>query len=82
MKKILLIAISTILFAQTDVNNKLVDGLERASAPYQRDACKMAKAEARKNYDVKDINVGCTCEKSDAREWMCFVRFKHLPKEN
>lgn len=78
MKKLLLIMLSTVLFA----DSPLLDGLERGNSPYKRDACKMAKAEARKNYNVVDINVGCSCEKSDAREWMCFVKFKYLPKED
>lgn len=60
----------------------LVDGLERASAPQKMDACKAAKDIARKNYDVKDMNVGCTCERSDAHEWMCFVGFTYLPKKD
>lgn len=77
MKKLLLIAISTLLLA----DSALLDGLERASHEYKREACNMAKAEAKKNYDVKDMNVGCSCEKNDSREWMCFVRFKYLPEE-
>ena len=78
MKKLLLITISTFLLA----GSALQDGLERGSAPFQRDACKIAKQEARDNYDVKDIDVGCNCEKSDSREWMCFVKFKYLTEED
>ncbi|MBU1657661.1 hypothetical protein KKG72_01235 [bacterium] len=76
MKKLILMTLSTFLLAE----NVVVDGLERAMAQYKRDACEKAKSRAKENYDVKDINAECTCEKSDSREWMCFVRFKHLPK--
>ena len=78
MKKLLLLILSTFIFADSN----LIDGLERGSSLYKRDACNIAKEEARKNYNVQDMNVGCNCEKSDAREWMCFVRFKHIQKED
>ncbi len=74
MKTLILLTITTILFAQST----LVDGLERASAKHKREACLMAKQIARENYNVEDMNVGCNCERSDAREWMCFVRFKYI----
>lgn len=75
MKKLLLLILATFLWAQSP----LAKGLERASAQYQSDACKMAKTIAKEKYDVKDIDVECVCEKSDSREWMCFVRFEYLP---
>ncbi|WP_373001684.1 hypothetical protein [Sulfurimonas sp.] len=78
MKILILSIIATFLLA----DSKLIDGLERASAEHKRDACALAKKEAKKNYDVKEMNAGCNCEISDAREWMCFVKFKHLSKEN
>lgn len=74
MVKLILLIISTVILA----NEQLFDGLERASSQYKREACQMAKDSAKKNYNVQDMNVGCNCEKSDAREWMCFVRFKYL----
>jgi hypothetical protein len=77
MKKLLLLTLTTFLFAQSP----LLDGLERGLAEEQRDACALAKAEARNKYDVKDMDVGCLCEKSDSREWRCFVKFQYLPKE-
>ncbi|NCO00221.1 MAG: hypothetical protein GW906_00105 [Epsilonproteobacteria bacterium] len=77
MKAILFLSLCTFLLG----DSALIDGLERASHRYKRDACEMAKTMARKNYDVKEMNVGCNCEKSDNKEWMCFVRFKYSPKE-
>ncbi|MBU1990108.1 hypothetical protein KJ691_05110 [bacterium] len=77
MKKLILLTLSTLLFAQT----ALIQGLERGSNIEKRDACALAKKTAKENYDVKDIDVGCLCEKSDSREWMCFVHFMYLPKE-
>lgn len=77
MKKLILLTLATFLFAQSG----LVEGLERASDKYKYDACKMAKTIAKANYDVKDIDAECICEKSDAKEWMCFVKFQYLPKE-
>ncbi len=76
MKQLLLITISTLIFAQ----DQLIEGLERGSAVHKKEACSIAKEEARKKYDVQDMNVGCNCEKSDSRLWMCFVKFKYLPK--
>jgi len=69
---------STLLLAQ----GTIIDGLERGEAEIKRDACKAAKESAKKNYDVRDINVGCNCEISDSRQWMCFVRFKHFVEDN
>ncbi len=77
MKTLILLTITTFLFAEST----LLDGLERASAQHKREACQMAKKIARENYNVQDMNVGCNCEKSDAREWMCFVRFKYIKDE-
>lgn len=57
----------------------LIDGLERASARYKKDACKLAKSKATNNYNVQKMNVGCSCEISDNRDWMCFIGFKHIP---
>lgn len=55
-------------------------GLERASAQESRDACQEAKKAAKEKYNVVDINVGCTCEKSSPHLWSCFVGFTHIPK--
>jgi len=77
MKKLLFLTLATFLWAQ----NPLADGLERASSKHKFDACKMAKAIAKENYDVQEINAECTCEKSDAKEWMCFVKFKYFPRK-
>ncbi|MDY0117292.1 MAG: hypothetical protein RBR59_06940 [Sulfurimonadaceae bacterium] len=78
MKKIILFLalIVSISFAEATP----VKGLERASAQEQRDACKEAKRVARENYNIVDINVGCTCEKSSPHQWSCFVGFTHIPK--
>lgn len=77
MKTLIFLTIATFLWAQSGLEK----GLERASNKYKYDACKMAKAIAKENYDVKDIDAECICEKSDAKEWMCFVNFQYLPKE-
>jgi hypothetical protein len=77
MKKLLLITLSTFLFSDA----LLIGGIESASAKEKAEACESAKTQAKENYNVQDMNVGCTCEKSDAKEWMCFVRFEYLAKE-
>ncbi|MDD2791043.1 MAG: hypothetical protein PHU40_10320 [Sulfurimonas sp.] len=77
MKTLLLLTITTFLFAQTPLS----EGIERAFALDKNDSCDMAKAQAKAKYDVKDMDVGCLCEKSDSREWSCIARFKYLPKE-
>jgi hypothetical protein len=76
MKKLILIVVSTFLLA----DSTLVDGLERGSSRYKSDSCDIAKAKAKENYDIKEMDVGCVCEKSDSKEWMCFIKFKYLPK--
>jgi len=75
MKKFILLTICTFLFAEP----MLIDGLERANSKYKRDACKMAKSKAKRNFNVKDMNVGCSCEIFDSRDWMCYVHFKYQP---
>ncbi len=77
MKQLILLTIASILFGESN----LLSGLERASDQHKREACQKAKALARENYKIQDINVGCNCEKSDAREWMCFVRFTYIKSE-
>lgn len=76
MKKLLLLTITTFLFAQTPFLN----GLQRAYAEEQRDACALAKSEAREKYNVQSMDVGCLCEKSDSKEWTCVAKFTYLLK--
>jgi len=78
MKTLLLLLITSALFAQEEATQ----GLERALMPQKRDACIEAKRKAKENYNIIDMNVGCTCEKSDDRRWNCFVIFTHIPKKN
>ena len=77
MKTLLLTFITTLLFAQQEP----IQGLERALMPQKRDACIQAKKQANENYNIVDINVGCTCEKSDDGRWNCFVIFYHKGKK-
>lgn len=77
MKTLILLLIATLSFA----DQAPIKGLERASAPQKRDACQAAKEQARQNYNVVDINVGCTCEKSSPHQWICFVGFEYTPEE-
>ncbi|MDD2906279.1 MAG: hypothetical protein PHH41_09255 [Sulfurimonas sp.] len=77
MKTLFLLTITTFLFAQ----EPLQEGIERAFALEKNDSCDKAKKEAKAKYDVKDMDVGCLCEKSDSREWSCIARFLYLPKK-
>lgn len=77
MKTLILLLIATLSFAV----QAPIQGLERASAPQKRDACQLAKEQARQNDNVVDINVGCTCEKSSPYLWICFVGFEYIPQE-
>ena len=54
---------------------------ERAIARYERDACDMAKQQARERYDVVEMDPGCRCEITDGREWLCDVGFTCRVKE-
>jgi hypothetical protein len=74
MKTLLFLIISTFLSAETIV---VQEGLERAIARYKSDACSMAKAQARKKYEVVDMDPGCRCERTDAREWQCDIEFTY-----
>lgn len=78
MKKLLCIPF---LFLMLHAEQTPKEGLERASAPEQRDSCELAKKSARENYNLVELNVGCTCERGDNREWNCFVGFTYMPQE-
>lgn len=78
MKTLLLFLLLTLGFAE----ELPLEGLERASAQEQRDACQEAKNIAKANYDIVELNVGCTCEKSSPHLWTCFVGFTHMPKKD
>jgi len=75
MKKLLLITIIPIL---TLADSNLTQELERGIAKDKREACKIAKTNAKQNYKVVNLNAGCSCEKTDGRDWLCFVGFSSL----
>ena len=76
MKKLLLLTLTTFLCAQTP----LLSSPQRANPPEQRDACALAKSLAKEKYNVQSMDVGCRCEKSDAKDWSCVVKFQYLPQ--
>jgi hypothetical protein len=78
MKKLLLITLLP-LFTLADAN--LTHELERGIAKDKREACRIAKNQAKENYKVVELNVGCSCEKTDGRDWLCFVGFSSLGKK-
>jgi hypothetical protein len=53
------------------------EGFERSVKRDKREACEAAKALARERHEIVKMNPGCTCERTDGREWLCDVRFTY-----
>ncbi|MEA1917206.1 MAG: hypothetical protein U9N42_06720 [Campylobacterota bacterium] len=57
-----------------DVQNGIEDGY----AKYKSDACDRAKEQAYEKHNILNMDVGCSCEKDDSRQWMCVVKYEYV----
>jgi hypothetical protein len=73
MKAVVMSMIALALWAGGETK----EGFERSVKRYKSDACEAAKALARERYAIVRMNPGCTCERTDGREWLCDVRFTY-----
>lgn len=72
MKTFLLLLVTASLLADSTVQK----GLESAIAYREHDACEQAKKAVLAREDVVDYS-RCSCERTDAGEWQCFVKFAY-----
>ena len=77
MKTLLLLFTAVLALAEAEPKQ----GYERAIDRYNNQACSKAKAKARENYVIVDMNPGCRCETTDSREWQCDVGFTYTEKK-
>lgn len=77
MRALLLFFISLSLWGEAHPT----EGLERAVGRYKHDVCDEAKRLAKERYEIVDMDVGCICEMTDSREWICFSKFIYSSKK-
>ncbi len=83
MKQILLIlTMAASIIASQPKKADIKEGFERAQERYERDACERARTQAKRNYEIVKIDVGCRCERTDDRLWQCDIGFTYRPKKS
>ena len=77
MRLTLLILLACSLWAGETEEITIKEGFERAQERYQRDSCDRARAQAKANYEIVELDGGCRCERTDDRLWQCDIGFTY-----
>ena len=77
MKTLVLLIAAVFALAE----NEPKQGYERAIDRYSNTACDKARAQARANYEIVEMDAGCRCETTDSREWQCDIGFTYIEKK-
>lgn len=68
----------TLLGSET-TETRVEEGFERGIERYQRDACDIARKNAKAKYAIVEMDAGCRCERGDDHNWHCDIGFTYRP---